>query len=257
MEKAEMKMRGDKPEEIIMEDNKAVVVQNVAATPATLLSMAVQQGADLDKLEKLMQLQERWEANEAKKAFVVALSNFKADPPTIYKDKANKQYDSRYSSIGNIVNTTLPFLSKHGLSARWDVEQSDTIKVSCILTHVLGHSESTSMSAQPDDSGKKNPIQQIKSTVTYLKVTTFESILGLASTDANTDDDGNGAVEYITLDQETVINDLVKESGANLTQFLKYLKCESIDTIPASSYSLAVKALEVKKSAKKKAEAGE
>jgi len=48
------------------------------------------------------------------------------------------------------------------------------------------------MSGPPDDSGKKNPLQQIKSTVTYLKISTLEAACGLASTDASADDDGNG-----------------------------------------------------------------
>ena len=38
-------------------------------TPAFVISQAISSGADLDKLEKLLALQERWEANEAKKAY--------------------------------------------------------------------------------------------------------------------------------------------------------------------------------------------
>ena len=38
-------------------------------TPAQLLELAVTQGAKLKELEKLMNLQERWEAKEAKKEF--------------------------------------------------------------------------------------------------------------------------------------------------------------------------------------------
>ena len=39
--------------------------QQLAITPMAMLQIAVQQGADLEKLEKLMALQERWEATEA------------------------------------------------------------------------------------------------------------------------------------------------------------------------------------------------
>lgn len=44
-----------------------------ALTPMGMIALAVQQGADIDKLSKLLELQERWEATEARKAFVVAL----------------------------------------------------------------------------------------------------------------------------------------------------------------------------------------
>src|SRR6185312_13799452 len=95
----------------------------VPANPSELLRIAVTQGADIDKLEKLMELQLRWDANEARRSFTEAMARFKAESIVIIKDKTNKQYDSRYPSIGNLVNTVTPFLSKHGLSASWDVEQ--------------------------------------------------------------------------------------------------------------------------------------
>jgi hypothetical protein len=148
---------------------------------------------DVEKLNALLAVKERWEAGEAKKAYTQAMTEFKASAPVVTKDRDNKQYDSRYTSIGNLVNTINPHLSRYGLSARWDIDQSNGIRVTCVMTHRLGHSESTSMSGPPDNSGKKNPLQEIKSTITYLKAATFEAITGLASTDANLDDDGNGS----------------------------------------------------------------
>ena len=165
----------------------------IPTTPMSMLAVAVQKGMDVATIKDLMDLSDRWEKNEARKAYAVALAEFKANPPTVYKDKKNTQYDSMYTTIGNLVNTINTELSKHGLSARWDIDQSAGIKVTCVLTHRAGHSESVSMSGPPDDSGKKNPLQQIKSTVTYLKIATFEAVTGTASANGNVDDDGNGA----------------------------------------------------------------
>lgn len=150
---------------------------------------------DVEKLKELLALRQRYEDNEARKAFVAAMSAFKSHAIAVVKDKTNQQYGSKYVSLGNLVNTVTPFLSQHGLSVRWDQEQpgGTSIKVSCVITHVLGHSESVSLTVPPDTSGAKNPIQQIKSAITYAKACTFESICGLASTDATLDDDGNGA----------------------------------------------------------------
>src|SRR2546430_17661412 len=61
--------------------------QIVALTPVELLRIAVSQNADIDKLTKLMDLQERWERNEARKAYVVAMNAFQSAPPTISKNK--------------------------------------------------------------------------------------------------------------------------------------------------------------------------
>ena len=166
----------------------------IPTNPGEMLYLAMAQGKGMDELEKFMDLKDRWEAGEARKAFVAAMSRFKANDIHVSKDKANLQYSSRYTTLGNLVSTVTPFLSQNGLSASWDIDQSGAkIKVTCIITHSLGHSESVWMEAPPDASGAKNPIQQIKSTITYLKACTFESICGLASTDANLDDDGNGS----------------------------------------------------------------
>lgn len=174
-----------------MTAKKDVVIAQGSA-PSTIISQALTSGADLEKLQGLLDLQERWEANEAKKAYVVAMSAFKADPPTIIKDKTNKQYGSTYSSLENFVAAVISSLGGNDLSHSWDIDQSNGIKVSCKITHAAGHSETTSMTAPADTSGKKNPIQQIKSTVTYLKLATLEAITGLASEDGSLDDDGAG-----------------------------------------------------------------
>lgn len=167
----------------------------VATTPSDLLRMAVEQGADIEKLEKLMALQERWEANQARKAYVEAMAAFKANAPEIYKDKNVSFTGTSYNhaTLGGICDVVIEALAGHGLSHRWDTSQDGGfITVACILTHKLGHSESTKLEAQPDNSGKKNSIQQLASTVTYLQRYTLLSACGLATKDMP-DDDGRGA----------------------------------------------------------------
>lgn len=178
-----------------MEPKPAREPQRVQAitTPSDLLAMAVSQGADLDHLRQLMDLKDRHEATEARKAFHQALAAFKESPPIITNDRTNKQYGSTYSSLANLVNNVNKELSPHGLNARWDIEQGQQIKVTCILAHALGHQESVSLSGPPDDSGAKNKLQQIKSTLTYLKGATFEAVTGVATIPGNLDDDGNAA----------------------------------------------------------------
>jgi hypothetical protein len=173
-----------------MKTDEALAVQPMT-TPADLLRIAVSQNADLDKMSKLMDLQERWQAAEAKRAFDEAKAKFSAFAIQVTKDKINKQYDSKYTSLGNLVNIVTPFLAQCDLNARWEIDQSNGIKVTCVLAHKAGHTERTAMTVPPDASGAKNVIQQIKSSITYAKACTFESVCGLASTDANLDDDGN------------------------------------------------------------------
>lgn len=166
------------------------------ATPMDLLQMVTQRGASLEEIGKFMELVERQQAKQAEQAFNAARAAFKAESITLTKDKENKQYKSMYTTIGNLVTTVTPYLSKHGLSADWKIDQTTVpgqITVKCILSHAQGHSDSVSFTVPPDEAGAKNPIQQLKSSITYAKAVTFESVCGLAATDANVDDDGNGA----------------------------------------------------------------
>lgn len=169
-----------------MSDTKAVTV----ATPNDLLKIAVDQNADMDKLEKLLDLQMRWEANEAHKAYVVAMAAFKADPPHINKDKTVAYKGTRYThaSLANVTEQINAALSKHGLSSAWRTAQSDgAVTVECTITHNMGHSESTSLSAPHDTSGSKNAIQAIGSTVSYLQRYTLLALTGLATFDMDDD----------------------------------------------------------------------
>lgn len=171
----------------------------------SIMQIAIQKNYAPEFIEKMMELQERHEATQAKKAFTKAMAAFKADPPTIFKDKTNKQFGSKYSSIEALVNPAIPYLSKYGLSHSWQYGDpaEKQVVVTCTITHELGHSESVKMSAPPDTSGgnSKNPIQQIKSTQTYLKIATFEAVTGLVSQEGNLSDDGNAAGKMDLLEQ--------------------------------------------------------
>lgn len=171
----------------------------VAMNPMQMLAFAIQQGADLDKMRMLLDMKKEWEADEARKAFVAAMADFKADPPEILKTKhvayrkkdgSVTEYD--HASLADVCAAAIPGLAKMGISHRWVVAQAEgRIKVTCVLTHKLGHSESVEMNSGPDDSGGKNGIQAIASAVNYLQRYTLLSATGLAAKDM--DDDGQAA----------------------------------------------------------------
>jgi len=222
-------------------------------TPSDMIRLAVMQGADLDKLEKLLTLQERWEANEARKAYNAAMAAFKANPPQIDKDKevsfgAGKA-SYKHASLYNVTQKISTALSQHGLSAAWATKQDGKlITVICTVTHKLGHSESTSLAADPDATGSKNPIQAIGSTVTYLERYTLLALTGLATFEE--DDDAQG-IEYIDDKQKNTLLDMIADTGTNLPKFLDYLKVDDLDKLPKVKFQQATTALENKKKASK------
>ena len=177
--------------EIAVQGGKDIIVNN---SPADLIKSAIAGGADLEKMEKLLDLQIRWEANEAKKAYNLAMAKFKKIPIMIDQDKLVNYSTSKgtlnytHASLGNVVSKITPELSNYGLSVSWKQKQDGgKISVACIVSHEMGHSEQTSLSAGEDHSGAKNDIQSIGSTVKYLQRYTLLSLLGLATQEDEND----------------------------------------------------------------------
>jgi len=171
----------------------------IGVTPPQMLALALERGADMAQLEKLMDLQERWEKAEAKKSFICAVNKFKANPPKITKNRSVNYETSkgttayRHASLGHICDLIGEGLGRVGVSYSWRTHQSDngSIRVTCILTHDHGHSEETSLQSAADQSGGKNFIQAIGSTVTYLQRYTLLAATGMATDEQ--DDDGQGS----------------------------------------------------------------
>jgi len=184
---------------IVNETNQTIPLPVNIVTPVELLQLAVQQGADLEKLQQLMNLKHEWERNEARKSYHLAVANFKKESIEIIKNKKVSFKTSKgptnysHATLDHILDMAVPELAKHGLSHNWTPTQGDggRITIKCTLTHAHGHAEHVELSGSPDDTGTKNNIQRMASTITYLERYTFLAITGLAARDH--DDDGIGS----------------------------------------------------------------
>ncbi|MAB96971.1 MAG: single-stranded DNA-binding protein [Pseudomonadaceae bacterium] len=175
-----------------------------ANSPMGMMLSAIQQGATLEQVEKMMDLQERWAKGEAKKAYDAAFASFKAEAVTIIKGKNvtdGPLKGKSYAELHDVVNAVTPALSKHGLSSSWKLtkDEKDWMEVTCYLRHVGGHEESVSMGGPPDAGGAKNAIQARASTKTYLERYTLKGITGLS--EQGEDDDGRPAKAEKTITQ--------------------------------------------------------
>lgn len=236
-----------------------VAEQGSAALMRLIERAATDASFDVGKLEKLLEVKERWEATEARKAFVAAKAAFKAEAPVIdknkrvgFESKRASAADTEYyhATLDHIEELISPVLSKHGLSYSWETQQGEggRITVTCVLTHVLGHSERVSLHASPDQSGNKNNIQAIGSTVTYLSRYTLLAITGLSTGDD--DDDGQGSIGFLTYDEKEELIGLIKETNSDTAKFLSALNLgPSIDEIPSNRFTEAKNALLAKKKA--------
>lgn len=187
-----------------------------ADSPMGMMMAAMQQGASLEQVEKMMDLQERWQKGEAKKAYDAAFAAFKAESIAIVKSKdtdSGPLKGRKYAELHDWVNAVTPALSKHGLSSSWKLtrDEKDWIEVTCYLRHTGGHEESVSMGGEPDTGPGRNAIQARASAKSYLERYTLKAITGLSEQDD--DNDGRPA-----LDQSIVDDWVAAAEGAGSTE---------------------------------------
>lgn len=181
---------------------KADVLPMPANQPPTLLAYlrAAESGADLERLEKLMDLHERFQKSEGIKAFDDAMANFRSEHMVIYKTKyvdipGGAKF--KHAQLADVCDTVIQNLSKYGLRHRWKTEQpgGTKVKVTCIISHRLGHSESTELESLPDTGGNKSPIHAIASAVALLERYTLIAATGLAARDMDSNPQGTGVAD--------------------------------------------------------------
>lgn len=167
----------------------------IPATPNDLIAQAIEKGLDVAALERLMNLKERYDADLAHKAFLEAFTDFQSNTPDLRKTKAvgfdgkgGGATNYKFAPLADIARQIGPVLKKCGLSYRWEIDDNATeLKVTCIVSHIAGHSERTTMRSGPDTSGSKSAIQGRGSAVEYLKRYTLVGALGLTTADEDMD----------------------------------------------------------------------
>jgi hypothetical protein len=171
----------------------------IALNPMAMIAQALDRGATPELIDKLFDWQDRLEKKSAIRDFDAAFAAAKGKFPKIVKD-ANVAFKAKnggadtdywHETLAGIAEAVNGPLAEHGLAYSWEPKQLDggRIEVTCILSHIGGHSRRASLAGSPDASGNKNNLQAVASTVSYLERYTLKAILGIAS---SYDDDGQG-----------------------------------------------------------------
>jgi hypothetical protein len=104
-------------------------------------------------------------------------------------DATNPAFKSRYATLGSIIKAVRPALAKYGLAVIQPVTTDEThIIVDTILIHESGEILKQSLSLPMAADTSRNFVQQIGSTITYIRRYALASFLGVY---ADEDDDGN------------------------------------------------------------------
>lgn len=165
----------------------------VVSTPSDLLARAVDRGADIETLERLLNLKERTDAKDAERIANAAFSMALAEMPEIKKVK-NVSFSSRggnnvnydYAPLDYILTETKPVLARHGFYPRFEQFQQDNqIGVRLIISHTEGHVIKNEMTGLPHDDQRMNAYQRKMAAITFMSRYLYMMSLGLAAGDDN------------------------------------------------------------------------
>lgn len=205
---------------------------------------------DVAKMSAILDMQERLANHAAEVEFKAALARIQPQMPKVAKAGIIPKKDgglmSRFARYEDIDHAIRPLLAHEGFAMDFDTAESGG-KLTVILrvSHRAGHSERRQITLPMDTSGAKNPVQGVGSTFTYGKRYLVANFFNIITTDDSSDNDGNG--DYINLDQQTEIDDLIRESGANRERFLNFIGADTVPMILARNYQRAVNALRSKR----------
>lgn len=238
----------------IMERHTLPALSESAAILQVIERAAANPNVDIDKMERLLQMQERIVARNAKAAFDAAFADMQPDLPVITERGGIKNnsgvVQSKYALWEDINDAIKPVLTKHGFGISFRTGQSNgKIIVTGLLSHRLGHREETSMELPVDTSGNKNAVQAVGSSTSYGKRYTAQALLNLTSRDGGErDDDGRaaGGAQFITDAQVQQLQDLIVATSSDPIKFNGFLRVAKLSDLPAARFDAALNALNKK-----------
>lgn len=204
---------------------------------------------DVARIQQLMELQKWAEEREAEKQFIAAFQRLQPRLPRIQKDgvidmgsKGSLPFP-KYETIDAAIR---PLLTEEGFSTSFGAAPAPQgITITCTLSHKVGHSKTESMPLPFDTGPGRNSLQAVGSTISYGKRYLLCAILNIVTVNEDTD----GARGYI---DEQGVNNIINLIAAcemtpvMQTKFLKWLKIDRIESLPARDYEKAYNFLSAK-----------
>lgn len=223
-------------------------VADVSPMMAMIDRAARDPAVDIDKLERLMAMKERHDAQEAQREFDNAMADMQPKLPSIGErgNAAGRYTFALWEDINSVVK---PILQQHGFALTFRTSFVDGVAVTGVLSHRAGHREETSITLPADGSGNKNAVQAVASSVSYGKRYTASALLNL-TTHGEDDDAYKDVEEAITESQEIQLSEMLEATGSDKAKFLKFFKVNGLSELPAKKFQQAFGMLKAKETAK-------
>ena len=241
----------------------ADVVQ--ASTPADLLRLALEKDLDPGILLRFIDLDDRWKADEARKAFFTAFSRMQGEMPEIVKNHQVNSRDGRklykYATLNDIITAVRPILSRYLFSYRFEPEPMDhgSLRMVCVVTHADGHAERTPVEMPPVKGMNTNAAQDNGIQQQYAMRYAFMGAFGITTGDQDTDGRAPEApVIKVNASHVKVLRGLLNQLPTDSeARMLKHYDVEKLEDLPANVFDQASRVLNRNIANIEKATAGE
>lgn len=167
-------------------------------SPAGLMSQLMdKEGAfDVEGFGKMLEFQEKHEANQARKAYAFDFTTVQTNIAAVGKAKHNSQTNSKYADLEAVLEMAKPVYTEQGFSVIFHegkAEKTDDIRLCADVLHRSGHKETYHIDVPPDETGIKGSVNKTKmhgkaSSVTYARRYLMCMIWNIPTQDS----DGNG-----------------------------------------------------------------
>lgn len=232
-----------------------VAAQGQSGLVAMIERVALSPEADITKLEKLLDMKERIDAEDARRAYDAAMSVMQPELPIIEERgqiRVKGELRSKYAFWEDINEQVQPVLARHGFAITFRVQRTNgDVVVTGIVSHRAGHREETTLPLPVDTSGSKNPVQAIGSSTSYGKRYTAGLLLNLTS--RGEDDDGNAAGNTnISEEQVAWLRVAIDDANADEKKFCRFMGVAELSEMLLRDYEKAKQALAEHKAAEAK-----
>lgn len=234
--------------------------------PLSIVEFAIKNGAGIDTVERLVAMQERAMAREARSAYMAALAEMQGELPVIerngritIREKGNEavvKQSTPYALWEDINEAIKPVLKTHGfaLSFRTGVAGDGKLTVTGILSHRDGHQEETTMSLPHDSTGSKNAVQAVGSSTSYGKRYTASALLNLTSRGEDDDGKAGGAKaadsqQALSAEQIETLQKRLVSLGVDIPRFYQNFGIERLEDLGPPQFQRAMQLLDQREKA--------
>ena len=246
-----------KPQQVVIREEQPPAPVSESSAIISMIERAARDPAvDIDKMERLIALQERAIAQRAEQAFNEAMSAAQSEMRAVAADSNNPQTKSKYASYAALDRAMRPIYTKHGFALSFNTEVGavpDHVRVTCRASHRAGHSQKYQIDMPADGKGAKGgdvmtKTHAVGAGMTYGQRYLLKLIFNIAVGD---DVDGNKPLDLTPITEAEVIElrDIIESLGAETPKVLAYVSKKAnaeitkLSEIPAAHYATVKTAL--------------